>query len=398
MNTGTVTEKRKQIRAAYIPSPRRAISVLISVFFIAMLIRNPDISIKYVTRGLTLCTSAVIPTLFPFMVLSELLVRTGGGEILGRVFERPMRALFGLSGAGSCAFLLGTVCGFPVGSRTAVTLYDRGLMTREETERLISFCNYPSSAFMISAVGAALWSNRRLGTAMYICVLLAGMLCGIAVSISARRSAKENKKREPPLAACPETKKPERNAVSDSITAAAISTLNVCAYVAFFSCVVGCISHLFARLSPGRITEAAVYSLFELTSGAAAASAVTPKIAGILLCTAAAGWSGLSVHLQVFSVCSSSGLPAPRLRKYIISKAVQAPLAAALMYIALLVFPTLAESADPAAAYAYASAASGYRIFAASMLALFAVSLTAYAIKRIPVKRNARKHRQAAKQ
>ena len=70
MNTGTVTEKRKQIRAAYIPSPRRAISVLISVFFIAMLIRNPDISIKYVTRGLTLCTSAVIPTLFPFMVLS----------------------------------------------------------------------------------------------------------------------------------------------------------------------------------------------------------------------------------------------------------------------------------------------------------------------------------------
>ena len=68
------------------------------------------------------------------------------------------------------------------------------------------------------------------------------------------------------------------------------------------------------------------------------------------------------------------------------------------MYLALLVFPTLAESADPAAAYAYASAASGYRIFAASMLALFAVSLTAYAINRIPVKRNARKHRQAAKQ
>ena len=68
------------------------------------------------------------------------------------------------------------------------------------------------------------------------------------------------------------------------------------------------------------------------------------------------------------------------------------------MYLALLVFPTLAESADPAAAYAYASAAPGYRIFAATMLALFAVSLTAYAIKRIHADRRVRTHSQATKQ
>ncbi len=378
MNAATSMRKQKKLRISALLSPGRAVSVLISLFFIALLLRNPDISIKYVTRGLSLCTSAVIPTLFPFMVLSELLVRTGGGEILGRIFERPMRTLFGLSGAGSCAFLLGAVCGFPVGSKTAVMLYNRGLMTRDETERLISFCNYPSSAFMISAVGTALWSNRQLGVAMYVCVLTSGLLYGFAVSIPARRAARKNKKAG---AVSPGIKKPERNAVSDSITAAAGATLNVCAYVAFFSCVVGCISHMIAGLSPGRITEAVVYSLFELTSGAAAASSVTPRLAGILLCTAAAGWSGLSVHLQIFSVCSATDLPAPRLRRYMIAKAVQAPLSAALMYAAVRLFPELTERATPAATYEPSGA--GRETFTAVIFVMFAAALAASAIKRM---------------
>ena len=136
MNNGTRAD-----RFAAMTAPRTVAAALASLFFIALLLRNPDIPIKYVSRGLTLCTTAVIPTLFPFMALSELLVRTGGGELMGRLLRRPMHALFGLSGAGSCAYLLGAVCGFPVGTRAAVMLYDRGLMTRRETERLVTFCN-----------------------------------------------------------------------------------------------------------------------------------------------------------------------------------------------------------------------------------------------------------------
>ena len=73
---------------AALPAPRTAATVMASLFFIALLLKNPDISIQYVTRGLRLCCTAVIPTLFPFMVLSELLVRTGGGARLPRQCAR----------------------------------------------------------------------------------------------------------------------------------------------------------------------------------------------------------------------------------------------------------------------------------------------------------------------
>ena len=361
---------------AALPAPRTAATVMASLFFIALLLKNPDISIQYVTRGLRLCCTAVIPTLFPFMVLSELLVRTGGGELMGRALAAPMRALFGLSGAGSCAFLLGAVCGFPVGTRAAVMLYDRGLLERSEAERLISFCNYPSSAFMISATGAALWQNRQLGAAMYASVLAAGVIAGIISGIPARRAAK--KEGVVPTDMPHIVRKPQPTALSDSVTAAATSTLNVCAYVAFFSCVVGCISHILARISPSRTVEAAIYSFFELTSGAAASAAVIPSRTGILMCTAAAGWSGLSVALQVFSVCSSSERPHPRMTAYLVSKAVQAPLAAILMSILLRLFPALAENA--ADAVVIFPPCSEITAYSAAMLIFFTAALGARAL------------------
>lgn len=368
---------------AALPAPRTAATVMASLFFIALLLKNPDISIQYVTRGLRLCCTAVIPTLFPFMVLSELLVRTGGGELMGRALAAPMRALFGLSGAGSCAFLLGAVCGFPVGTRAAVMLYDRGLLERSEAERLISFCNYPSSAFMISATGAALWQNRQLGAAMYASVLAAGVIAGIISGIPARRAAK--KEGVVPTDMPHIVRKPQPTALSDSVTAAATSTLNVCAYVAFFSCVVGCISHILARISPSRTVEAAIYSFFELTSGAAASAAVIPSRTGILMCTAAAGWSGLSVALQVFSVCSSSERPHPRMTAYLVSKAVQAPLAAILMSILLRLFPALAENA--ADAVVIFPPCSEITAYSAAMLIFFTAALGARALKKAKEKR-----------
>ena len=368
---------------AALPAPRTAATVMASLFFIALLLKNPDISIQYVTRGLRLCCTAVIPTLFPFMVLSELLVRTGGGELMGRALAAPMRALFGLSGAGSCAFLLGAVCGFPVGTRAAVMLYDRGLLERSEAERLISFCNYPSSAFMISATGAALWQNRQLGAAMYASVLAAGVIAGIISGIPARRAAK--KEGVVPTDMPHTVRKPQLTALSDSVTAAATSTLNVCAYVAFFSCVVGCISHILAHVSPSRTVEAAIYSFFELTSGAAASAAVIPSRTGILMCTAAAGWSGLSVALQVFSVCSSSERPHPRMTAYLVSKAVQAPLAAILMSILLRLFPALAENA--ADAVVIFPPCSEITAYSAAMLIFFTAALGARALKKAKEKR-----------
>jgi sporulation integral membrane protein YlbJ len=289
------------------------------VGFIIILISMPTLAIEYMSRGLRLCTASVIPTLFPFMAVSELMVRSACGALLGKRLEAPMRKLFGFSGAGAVAVLLGAVCGFPVGAATAAGLYRRGEMSKDEASRVLCMCNYPSSAFMISAVGASLWADATIGRLLYICVILAGAIWGLLH----RRGG------DSLTPFCPRQTRIGIAVIGESITAAAFSLLNVCAYIAFFSCVVGCLSRIFAVGGMGETAEALIYSFFELTSGAASASLVKSKALGFIITAAAGAWSGLSVHLQVISVCAAEGLNLP-LRRYFGAKLLQSAIAAAL--------------------------------------------------------------------
>ena len=126
-------------KRASLPTAGQAGFWLMSTFCFILILRNSDAAVEYMGRGLTLCAKTVIPSLFPFMVISELLVSSGAGEALGRLFSRMMRRIFGISGAGASALFLGSMCGFPVGAKTAVSLYDRGVISRSECQHLFTF-------------------------------------------------------------------------------------------------------------------------------------------------------------------------------------------------------------------------------------------------------------------
>ncbi len=64
------------------PSAGQVGFLLMSTFCFILVLRNSDAAIEYMGRGLTLCARTVIPSLFPFMVISELLVSSGAGEAL----------------------------------------------------------------------------------------------------------------------------------------------------------------------------------------------------------------------------------------------------------------------------------------------------------------------------
>ena len=80
-------------------------------------------------EGMHLVAHTMIPSLFPFMVVSEVIVRSGAGERIARPLCRVIRPLLGLNEAAGSALLLGLLCGFPVGSRAAADYYRAGRLT-----------------------------------------------------------------------------------------------------------------------------------------------------------------------------------------------------------------------------------------------------------------------------
>ncbi len=314
-----------------LPSVGQVCFCLMSTFCFILILRNADVAIEYMGRGLTLCARTVIPSLFPFMVISELLVQSGAGEALGRIFSRFMRTVFGLSGAGSTAVFLGSLCGFPVGAKTAVSLLDRNMISKSECEHLLTFSNNPSSAFLISAVGVSLFGNRRLGTVLYFTVLGSSFAVGFVFRFFVREKGGPTNHPHFPSGLHPGGVEMFTGAVSGAAT----GMLLVCAYVIFFSTLSGTLSCL-RGLSGGM--NPTLYACFcgflEMSGGISEASSLTNGHTALILTAAIAGWSGLSVHCQIMSLCAGRELS---FKPYVTAKVLQGLLSAAVMAIILKV-------------------------------------------------------------
>ena len=130
-------------------------------------------------EGLALCARSVIPSLFPFMVVTSLLLSLGLGELAAPWLAGLMEPLFRVPGAGSAALLLGLIGGYPIGAQTAAELYRGGLATRAEAERLLAFCNNSNPVFLISVLGAGVFGSVRAGVWLWLIHVLSALLTGI---------------------------------------------------------------------------------------------------------------------------------------------------------------------------------------------------------------------------
>ena len=124
-------------------------------FFVLMtgcILTHSSLSLAYAALGLTLWYEKMVPVLLPFMILSGTLIRMGMTDSL----IRPVRPLFGriyrLSAPGIYVILMGFLCGFPMGARTASDFRDRQEISSEEGQYLLAFCNNLGPVYFLGFV------------------------------------------------------------------------------------------------------------------------------------------------------------------------------------------------------------------------------------------------------
>lgn len=265
-----------------------------------------------VKEGMRLCAHTMIPALFPLMVVSEWMVKGNVGKQLADIL--PFRWICGLPGfsyAGRCAFLMGILCGFPIGSRVAAGYYRRGQLSDEEFSRLVCVCNLPSSAFLMGGVGTGLFGSASLGRWLCVLSLLSALFVGVLFRVLSVRKKSKNQFYETCEVA---TEQGEAYALPAALAAAAENMLNVCATVMLFCSLTRVLDAFMTSagmvISAGE--RAVLLGLFELSGGVSATAAALPPSQAAIVCAALIGWGGLSVHCQIMAVCR--GCPVPLIR------------------------------------------------------------------------------------
>lgn len=264
----------------------------LAVLLAAMLLLAQSDAAEDAARGaLKLCAHVLIPSLFPYMVISSLIVSLGTADLLGRFLSPVCRALH-LPKEAASAILLGALCGFPVGAKTACELCREGQLNRPQTQRLIAVANNTGPAFVIEVVGAHCWGSRGLGLTVYIAQILSALLIGV---LYARICKKEESDGEAhadvpnPRSSCDILSR-----VADAVSSGAFAVLNVCGFVVFFAVALTLAENIFSQV-PCLLPPLA--AMVEFTSGVMYAARLGGT-AGAFLTGFAVGWSGVSVFAQ----------------------------------------------------------------------------------------------------
>lgn len=193
----------------------------------ALVFAAPQTCAEAFRQGLALCGGPLLVSLFPFLVVSALIMRSGAGEVLGVLLWPVVRCIGLRSRSAGSVLLIGLVGGFaPAAAATAEAVRSREL-TSQEASALLPACICSGPSFVILTVGEQLLGSRTAGVCLFAAQVLAGWLT--AALLCRVRGIPE------PLPAPPAAAQTEPPPALDTILAqAAVTYLKLCGFVLYF--------------------------------------------------------------------------------------------------------------------------------------------------------------------
>jgi len=264
-----------------------------------------------VTFAFSLWQTNLLPSLFPFFVLSDILIQYGFVSFLGELLRKPMNSFFYLSG--ECGFVLAMsmVSGFPSGAKYTRSLVDSGIIDTKEGARLLTFTHFSNPFFIVGTIGSFFLGQKKLGVLILVCHFVSNFIIGLLFrplkksfdtsSFSLRLAfSKMHRARL-------ENKKTFGQIVTLAITNTLRTLLFMFGVVTFFLIITTVIKEVFPLEA---LPQAMLSGILEMTQGIKyTASLPLSLMWKAALMTAMISFGGFSVHMQVMSLLEDTDIP-----------------------------------------------------------------------------------------
>lgn len=317
-------------------------SIFLSLTVIYFLL-NPKLCISASLNGAKLFFSSVFPTMFPFIVICNMIIALDGikmySKVLGPLICKPLNLSYQCSFALIASFL----CGYPLGAKYSTNLYKENLISKDEFARLLNIASNIGPLFLIGTVGTSMLGNTKLGYLLLIPSYLSCFIVGILL---------RGKKKRPLVSSNNLTKsniktKNIGEIIKNAISDAALNALVLCGYVTIFSVIISMIREiafsdkLIFNLCeilniPFDIVSGILLGSIEATNGCNIISSSSLDTSmKLCLISFLASFGGLSIIAQTTSFFYKENISMP---KYFFIKLLQGIISFVIMFFTLSIF------------------------------------------------------------
>ncbi|RXI37819.1 sporulation integral membrane protein YlbJ [Clostridium tetani] len=280
------------------------ICTLLILFFIL----NPLKCIDSCLQGISLFFYKVFPSLFPFLVISNLILYSNGvsiySKLLGKILCHPLKL------PKQCSFplVVSALCGYPLGAKYSCDLYEEGLIDFYTCRRLLNIASSASPLFIVGTLGASMLKDKTLGYIFLIASYLSCFTMGLIIPSQSKIKDYSFNKKNSPFDMGTTLKSSIENAIKTSTLVGGFVTLFfILNEIIKNSIIFNAISNLLYNLFklPNELTQGFILGILEITNGcnlisfASIALDIKILVLGFLL-----GFSGICIIWQCNSFMS----------------------------------------------------------------------------------------------
>lgn len=294
---------------------KRFLTLAVSAIGIFLLILDAKTALSSAEDGIALCMNAVIPSLFPFFVLSAIMNSALAGTSISVL--RPISRLCRIPVGAESILLLGLLGGYPVGASGIRQGYDTGVLSKKDSERMLSFCNNAGPAFVFGLLSPVL-GNIGLCWALWIIHILSAILVGVLMPGGSKAHTA--------------VQRTKTLTISQAMQIGLRNMATVCGWVILFRVILGFMTHWFLWLLPP-VLQAVIAGIFELSNGCLSLVHLDNIPIRFLCAAGFLSFGGICVAMQTASVTGELSL-----RGYYAGKVLQTAFSLLLSAIFLIIF------------------------------------------------------------
>ncbi|MBR1717789.1 MAG: hypothetical protein IJ715_00800 [Bacilli bacterium] len=238
----------------------------------------------------------IVPNLFPFLVISNILVNYGFVDIISKLFNPIMKKVFNIDGAASFVFFMSFLTGFPSNAKYTKDLLTKNLISSTSATKILTFTHFSNPLFIIGNV-SLLISKKAAYT-----ILFAHFLGNVLIGLLFRNCYIEK-------ANCNLDKKSKLlfgEALSNSVKGTIDTLLLIYGTMTFFL-IISCI--LSSILNLNQLNNCLMSGIMEFTQGIKYTSLlnIDYKFKTVLI-GMFISFGGLSVHAQILSIIANTNI------------------------------------------------------------------------------------------
>ena len=281
--------------------------ILIAISFL-MLLLFPSFSHQGIKNGLALLQNQVIPSLFPFIFISNLLQNF-------------------ISGSNHFLYIfIGFLSGYPIGAKVVAESNTSNI--RISKQDLLILCNNPSIAYMLSFIGEQCFQRKYYGLLMYLSILTGNIMYIIIKHFIVNPYDLQSKTNHK-LYYCSFSSA----AFDSSIKNTFHSLTSISTYVLLFSIISVFINNI--CLLPN-LFKYLILGICEITTGTLQITQSSLTLCSkLIIITGMTAFGGLSIFAQTHAMIYKTNLS---IKKYMTDKAIASVIAMYVMYGFTLLF------------------------------------------------------------